>query len=105
MRQLDESSDGQAITLRVGERFTLRLAENPSTGFRWQLVAAAAPACALADDRFEPALRPPGRPGVHVWEFDAAQAGDGRVALTYRRTWERRRAPARTFTLHVQVRA
>jgi len=105
MRTLDESSDGQAITLRVGERFTLTLAENPSTGFRWQLVADAAPLCSVAADHFEPAVHPPGRPGMHSWEFEAAQAGDARIALAYRRAWERRRAPARTFTLHVQVRA
>ena len=35
MIRLDESFDGGSVTLRVGQRIDLALAENASTGYRW----------------------------------------------------------------------
>ena len=37
---LTEANNGQAIELRQGDAVDLRLHENPTTGFRWQVVRA-----------------------------------------------------------------
>ena len=75
MFSLDESSNERDIELGVGEAFELRLPENPTTGFRWELVSNGGPACLLQGDHFEPGDRTPGRGGMHVWQFRVAQAG------------------------------
>ena len=37
MIEADKSYDGRKLTLHVGDTLSVSLAENPSTGFRWDL--------------------------------------------------------------------
>jgi inhibitor of cysteine peptidase len=103
MSHVDENSNGATVDLTVGEVFEIQLAENPTTGFRWQVHTDGGPVCQPVDDRFESPSGPPGRGGVHVWRFRAWQNGAGQIDLVYRRSWET--AAAKTFTLHVRVKA
>ncbi|PYS79634.1 MAG: hypothetical protein DMF66_02050 [Acidobacteria bacterium] len=101
MEQLDESVDGREIELTAGQEFELTLRENPSTGFRWRVTADGSPACALVRDGFRaPNEGRPGQGGSHIWQFRAAQAGQGRIEMSYTRTAGE---AARTFTLSVRV--
>ena len=43
MQVIGESADGTTIALRVGDVLELRLPENASTGYRWQVRENAAP--------------------------------------------------------------
>jgi inhibitor of cysteine peptidase len=103
MFSLDESSNERDIELGVGEAFELRLPENPTTGFRWELVSNGAPACMLQGDHFEPGERTPGRGGMHVWQFRVAQAGLATLDLVYQRSFEHAGKHARRFGLRVYV--
>jgi inhibitor of cysteine peptidase len=104
MQQLNESSNGQEIELSCGQRFEIRLPENPTTGFRWSIVSNGEPACIALDNAYEPpdALAH-GQEGTHYWRFETAQAGEGTIELVYQRSWEHGKNPARRFTLHVRV--
>ena len=102
MRMIDESADGTTIGLGVGEAVELRLPENASTGFRWQLREGGAPACRTSEaDRGAPAGAPPGQGGTHAWRIEGAQPGIGDLALDFGRPWES--ASVRRFRLRVRV--
>ncbi len=107
MLYLDESSNKREIELSVGEEFELRLPENATTGFRWQLASNGEPACALQSNFFEPtdSTNTPGRGGTHSWRFQAAQEGLGTIELVYRRAFEPQVLPARQFSLRVHIHA
>jgi inhibitor of cysteine peptidase len=104
MQQLNEGSNGQGIELSCGQRFEIRLPENPTTGFRWSIVSNGEPACIALDNAFEPPdVLTHGQEGTHYWRFEAAQAGKGTIELVYQRSWEHGRNPARRFTLNLRV--
>lgn len=103
MRELDERAHGQEVALTVGETFRIRLAENPTTGFRWTLESSGEPVCAVISQAYEPEVGPPGQGGSHYWELRAVQAGSGTLELVYRRSWEPATPSARRLTLRLQV--
>ena len=104
MIQVDRSDNGREVTIAVGEIVEISLAENPTTGFRWDLEVKPDPACTLVRSAFEPATGPPGKGGTRRWRFRAVRSGTGEVVLEYRRPWERDAPPRRTFKLSLRVR-
>jgi inhibitor of cysteine peptidase len=104
MIRVDRSYNGREVTLAVGEVVEISLAENPTTGFRWDLEVKPEPACTLVNSTFEPATGPPGKGGTHRWQFRAARSGTGEILLEYRRPWERNTPPGQTFKLSLRVR-
>jgi inhibitor of cysteine peptidase len=104
MIQVDRSYNGRQVTLAVGEVVEISLAENPTTGFRWDLKVKPEPACTLLKSTFEPATGPPGKGGTHRWQFQAVRSGSGEIVLVYRRPWEQNTPPGQTFRLSVRVR-
>jgi len=103
--RIDESADGRTIDLPVGEVIELRLPENPTTGYRWQVDADGQPVLALLDDQFDPPGGAHGRAGSHGWRFQARQVGEGRIALASRRRWESGGQSGRTVAVSVRVAA
>ena len=103
MLQLDERSNGQTVSLQIGQTVEVGLSETPSTGFRWALVEKGEPACTLISDSFEPGVKRPGQSGFHRWQFQAIQAADGLIELHHSRPWEQSAAPSGIFTLALQV--
>lgn len=103
MLQIDEQSDGQTVELRVGQQLEVRLAENRTTGFRWQLLNDGKPVCALVSSSFESPAGVPGAGGTAHWLFQAAEAGAGTIELAYRRPWEAQATPAQTFRVRISV--
>ena len=99
---VDQSQSGQTLDLAVGQVIELRLAENPTTGYRWAFVTDGAPACAVVGDRFEGSNGPPGQGGEHSWTIKGVQPGTCGIAMQYRRSFQPD-APARSFELHVRV--
>jgi inhibitor of cysteine peptidase len=103
MLQINGSSNGHEIVLSVNQDLEICLSENPTTGFRWSLESKGEPACVFVRDFFESVANMLGRGGNHHWQFQTAQVGLGTIELSYRRSWERGKAPVQTFTLRVRV--
>jgi inhibitor of cysteine peptidase len=103
MLEINESSNGHEITLPVGQILEISLGENPTTGFRWNLESKGELTCAFIKDFFESVVDPPGHGGNHHWQFETARVGLGTIILSYRRSWEKEKAPTRTFMLRVRV--
>ena len=99
---VDQSFAGRTLDLPVGQVMELRLAENPTTGYRWDFVTDGAPVCVVVADRFEPPAGPPGSGGAHSWQIKGTAAGECDIAMHYRRSFEPA-SPAKSFALHVRV--
>jgi predicted secreted protein len=67
MLQINESSNGQEITLPVNQALEICLQENPTTGFRWSLESKGEPVCVFVRDFFESPSDAPGRGGMSDW--------------------------------------
>ena len=104
MLEIDESYDGREVDINVGDVAEVKLAENPTTGYRWVFASKPEPVCQVADDSFEPGGTASGAGGTHRWKFEAVSSGTGAVKLEYRRPWEKNAAAGQTFTLNIRVR-
>ncbi len=97
------SAGVREIVLAVGETIAVRLAENPTTGYRWT-IAGGGDRLVEIDSTFEP---PPSRDkagagGTRVFRLRAAHAGRVTLALTYARPWETGPAASQR-ELHVEI--
>jgi inhibitor of cysteine peptidase len=100
---VDESADGRQIDLPVSEVLEVRLAENPTTGFRWHLVADGSPPCTVLGDSYEASSRRPGAGGQHVWRFRATRPGEAAIELRYARAWQGEAPAGRRYALRLRV--
>jgi predicted secreted protein len=91
--ELGESDAGGQHDLGVGQEVVLRLPENRTTGYRWQL--SAPDGVAVEDAGYQPAPSgAPGAPGARTFRLRPTVAGTHRVAAGLRRSWESTAAPA-----------
>ena len=104
--ELAETDSGKTLTMEPGDRFSVTLKSNPTTGFQWSF---AAPyderVLVLCGDTY---INPSeslavGAPGQQKLTFEAAGPGKTGVRLAYRRPWEKGAAPAKVFHLLVFV--
>jgi inhibitor of cysteine peptidase len=109
MLRIDESYSGRTVKLVTGDALEISLAENPTTGYRWHYLDAAAesspPTCHLVKESYEPdSTGVVGAGGIHHWQFRAAEPGVCAIDLDYRRSWEKGASSGRTFRIRVEVR-
>ena len=83
---LDVAADGQTVTLAVGQGLRLRLAENPTTGYRWSVSSSGD--LVLESDLFAPGGSAIGGGGTREFRWRAGAAGRHPLALVQCRAWE-----------------
>ena len=84
--ELTVTDTGTKRSVRVGEQATVRLPENPTTGYRWQANFDET-RLRLIDDRFDGAPSPRGAGGERVLIFEAVLDGRTTLSLAKRRSW------------------
>jgi inhibitor of cysteine peptidase len=92
----------ETLRLSPGASTTLRLKENPSTGYSWRLDTAASEGLdrvTISDAGHKRGAGMPGAPGEHVWIIKGAAPGAATIAFAYQRPWE----PAPVETRRVEV--
>jgi inhibitor of cysteine peptidase len=95
---------GRRIEVASDSRIVVRLPENPSTGYRWELEPPLETVLKLIRDSHQPPARSvPGAGGIRVFEFRARSAGSALIHLRLRRPWESER-PHGVFEVTVCVR-
>ena len=73
---IDESHNGKTVDIAIGDTIEIRLPENASTGFRWNVTSRCESILAMTNDRREPpASSARGAPGQHHWQLQATAAG------------------------------
>ena len=97
------ADNGTTVEARVGERFTVTLEENPTTGYSWDMIAG--PGLTQIGDKFvAPSPSPSplmGAGGTHSWVFRADEAGTLTLTGLYVRPWEEDGKSAADFSLTI----
>jgi len=96
---------GEAIETEAGDKFTIALDSNPTTGYSWDFAEEYdGEVIELIDTRFQPPeTRLKGAGGTQFWTFRALKAGRTEIALKYFRSWEKDVPPVREAVFTVIV--
>jgi inhibitor of cysteine peptidase len=87
--ELGRADANRSVRIQVGEEAVVRLPENPTTGYVWELQAGAPEVLRLVESRFEPPPDPGlGGAGTRVLRFSTKAPGVADVKLISRRPWE-----------------
>jgi inhibitor of cysteine peptidase len=99
---LTEADEGREVSVGVGDSIVVVLEENPTTGYRWQIVRANG-ILELAGDSYEPAspMRV-GSGGHRELRFRATAAGSAAIELRHLQQWDESSVTAR-FSVRVRV--
>lgn len=104
VHRLEAGDDGAVIEAKVGERISLELEGNPTTGYTWQVTAfdpaVAAPA---GEPDYESSSDADGAGGTFTFHFDVVGAGETEVVLQYFPSWEEPTDTAGRFAFTVRV--
>lgn len=102
--ELSEADNGRVLAAQVGDLLRIRLAENASTGYRWDLESASSDVLeALESDvAYPPSVV--GASGTVTFSFRARQPGQGELRLRHWRRWQGDASVTRRFRLTLHVR-
>lgn len=100
-----ETDNGRSVPATVGDTITVRLSENPSTGYSWAPTFSSG--LEPGDDGFAAPSASPGlvgAAGTRSFTFEVTAAGEQSFAAVYERSWEAGTVePAEEFTLSIDV--
>jgi len=82
---LREQDSGRTVQVKQGETLSLRLAENPTTGYRWSVVSSGG--LELVSDQNEAGIGI-GAGGMRVIQWVGRRAGTYELQLKHWREWE-----------------
>jgi inhibitor of cysteine peptidase len=93
------------VEVAKGQKFTLTLDSNASTGYEWQL---AQPPEEKTVKFLEKLYKAPktdrvGAAGLELWIFEAVGPGETTISLKYVRSWEKDVKPEETATFAILV--
>ncbi len=88
MTDVELPESGGRVCVGTGDRVTLRLAENPATGYRWALSAISGVIEAESSEFHPGASARPGAGGERVIVLRATQRGDGVAEFILVRSWQ-----------------
>lgn len=86
--ELNESSPAAPQAVARNEEVVLRLAENPTTGYRWEVSTSGAGELALVEDTFIVGTGIPGAGGQRVFRYVCRGPGNVQLEAIKRRPWE-----------------
>ena len=100
-----QDDQGKTFEVRQGNTISIRLAENPTTGYEWELGAINEQIIELQDSDFS---TPPetgiGGGGTRTLTFKAQSPGTVKIQLKLRREWEPEDAAIDRFEVTIRVR-
>ena len=101
---IDQGAAGSTVALRQGQRLTVSLPGNPTTGFVWEALPGAEPVLARqGEPQYAAAGAKLGAGGVFHFAFRAVAPGRVPLKCIYHRSFEKDVAPAETFEVTVVV--
>jgi inhibitor of cysteine peptidase len=118
MKVIDENYNGKTILITQGDNFCIRLKENPSTGYSWQLSlnkglkvvssnyyssipSNSVPSNSVPSNSVQRFIV--GAAGIHSWKIKAVARGGQQIKGIYRRSWEKETGKEQTFKLNIKV--
>jgi Predicted secreted protein len=105
-RVYTETASGTTIRAKVGDRITVTLRENPTTGYKWEMKLA--PGLTLVMGTFfGPSFSPSpplmGAGGTHTWLVRVDKPGLLTLTGIYARPWESASKSAASFSLTIDA--
>jgi inhibitor of cysteine peptidase len=76
-------ANGTRVTVHRGDRIEIKLASNPSTGYRWRTVSSGRPVVKLTASTYQGRERFPGAAGTQTFTFRALGQGSAELRLVY----------------------
>ncbi len=98
---LSSRDSGRTIETKAGSTLTIRLEENPTTGYRW-IIDELPAGIRKRDDRFIPGENI-GAAGTREFVFSPDRPGLHRLSLKKIRPWEKAAPPLETFEITLAV--
>jgi predicted secreted protein len=98
---LSEQDRGRTVEVPAGSVITVRLKENPTTGYRWSVEATNG--LEQVGDRFEAGGAAIGAAGERVFQFRATRAGSHKLRLKNWREWEAEASVTDRFEANIIV--
>ncbi len=83
---LSEKDEGRTVEVSAGSIITVRLIENPTTGYRWKVESSGT--MELVGDSFEGTGGAIGAAGARVFRFRAVRPGSNTLRIKNWREWE-----------------
>jgi inhibitor of cysteine peptidase len=101
---LDQTDSGRTVEVRTGDTIVLRLAENRTTGYQWQIEQIDQEKLDLADDSFVLAPNAAiGTGGVREFRFVVRSAGESVLTLRYCQPWDSEASVIQRFSVRLAV--
>jgi len=102
---ITKADDGKTIQAIVGQTIEVSLPSNPTTGYEWLIRGNPALLTFITSEFVADAQgqKRIGAGGTQKLRFEASAAGNVAIVLDYKRPWEKDKAPAKTFTVAVEV--
>jgi len=101
---VNESQNTATVYMNRSSLITVRLAENPSTGFQWNLTTTAG--LRITKDEYLPtdtSGKLVGSGGIHTWDISTDMIGEQKIQAIYKRSWEPTTGNESTFSMTVVV--
>lgn len=102
---ITQAQNGHAFTMRVGERLTLQLSENPSTGYTWAFASLDETRLEIESSSFSSDSAAVGSGGSETWILRARAPGHTRVELKLLRPWEGETSVIERFAVALGIEA
>jgi inhibitor of cysteine peptidase len=87
-KTLTTADNGTTIEVHPGDEIIVRLDENPTTGYRWQVDRIDGPLEPIGDSYQMSAPGTIGGGGTHDFRFRATTPGPAHLTLKHLRSWE-----------------
>lgn len=88
VRDLTEDDSGSEVAVSLGDVIEISLEENPSTGYRWEVVSPPEMIELTSDEYLEPDTDAVGAPGERLLTYEAIADGAGILRLEYIRPFD-----------------
>jgi inhibitor of cysteine peptidase len=99
---VSHAESGRSVTAAVGDLIKVELSENPTTGFRWEVVSGVPDVVRALRDDYVASGAGMGGGGTRVFCFKVATTGSVEVRMELKRSWETQ-APRASFAFRVSV--
>jgi len=99
-----EKQNTATVNVSLSSIVTVRLEENPTTGFEWNLTTT--PGLKVIKDTYEPSDttgKLVGSGGTHIWDISTVAIGEQKIMAVYKRSWEPTSGNETAFSLTVVV--
>lgn len=101
---ITQNDQGKIFTVRSGDRISINLAENPTTGYEWAIDKIDSQVIELEDSEFSlPENAGIGGGGERIFTFKTKAVGIAKLQLKEWRPWEGDRSIVQRFEVTLQI--